>query len=301
MTLDKWQGIFILGAMGDACGHMKGREFSIYEYSDDTVLTLATAVALKFCQTAGWTPANVMKTTQNFVIKDEETRISKHPRDFGEKTRKLMSSWTINSAHEKGNWDTCGLVMKISPLACLKHLPSLSDVSIAGHYTHGKNETSVLIAFTHISLLKWLMEMPKMNKEDVLRKVSELISPSNDPFVHVAFNAIKQLPFSPVTSPFATLFGSCGRTKSVVVYFCALWFVLPYLNEKNPVGNMFPDMINHILSVDTYHDTDTIAKLAGELLGARFGLEGLKGSWFTNTKLENIHGLAETAKMCFEF
>jgi len=302
MNLDKWQGVFFLGAIGDACGHMKSRNGGLCEYSDDTVLTLATAAALRFCKVHGWTANNVMKVTQDYVRKDEATRVSLHPRNYGEKTFKLFNSWHVNSAHEKGNWDTCGLVMKISPLACLKIIPSLSDVAIAGHFTHGKNETAVLVAWAHVCMVKWLMESGDVTREQVLTKIDQLFATSNDPFLHASLFAVKHLPFIPAVSPYHVIFNRCGRTKAVVVYFCAIWFVLPHLTLKGgSMSQTFRDVMTQILTVDSFHDTDTIAKLAGELLGAKFGWEKLKGDWFANWTLENVQELAATAKMCFEF
>jgi len=264
MQVDKWRGVLILGALADACGH---KDKLIY--SDDTVLTLALAYAILQChrEQSEWSALKVMKITQEVVVADEKASglrpFSFNRRAYGDKTWKLLQSWTPNSAHEKGSWDTCGLVMKISPLACLQ--PSLSDVSIAGHYMHGGNSTAVFVAWLHVQILRHLLADNFLG----WHQLWQWTNACTDPFLQASLYAAKCLPYKEDVSPYKEIFKQCGRTKAVVVYICALWFAMPYIS-----GSLMPDyerMVGAIMAVDSCHDTDTIGKLAAELVGARFG------------------------------
>lgn len=270
--IDKWRGVFVLGCIADACGHSKGRD--VAEYSDDTVLTLSLANAILACNGKGlsWDAVNVMKLTQEAVIQDEKRQglvpFKENRRGYGVKTWKLLQSWSPESAHERGTWDSCGLVMKISSLAALE--PSLSDVSIAGFYTHGGNTTAVFVAWLHVQCLRHLFADRLLTWDQVFIWANA----NTDPFLHAALSAAKSLLFQENISPFQKIFNGNGRSKSVVVYICALWFALPYLNAGKHCGH-FEGMLSNLMMCDSLHDADTIAKLAAELMGARFGWNSL--------------------------
>lgn len=298
--LDKWKGILILGGIGDACGHTTPQDMKLgkWVFSDDTVLTMGVAKALLECNNScsmTWDPIPVMRVQQKVVLEDEKTRHSNCPfsgpnyRGFGEKTWRLFQHWTPDSSHEKGHWDTCGLLMKISPLAALAESPSLSDVSVAGYFTHGGHSTATFVAWLHVKVLRYLLfsNVP-LTWERVLKWSQEC----GDPFLQVSLRAasLSPPPLKVHLSAFQHLFGRCGRNKAVVVFTLALWSAMPYLNNSVPE---FEKLVSAIVESDSLQDSDTVAKVAAEMMGARFGLTACFGSW--KMTLENTVALESLA------
>jgi ADP-ribosylglycohydrolase len=283
---DRYIGTLLGGCIGDILGSTnEGKTFDSIRktglvtkfhnnrYTDDTELTLVLARYL-FKYPSDENHAMVQELHQMYqkVVKTSN-------RGYSKKTRDLLSNW--NQCMIAGTANTNGAVMRIAPMALIKYSSDqdlYNKIKYAIYCTHGENNEAIQCAFIHTKLLICLI-----NQKDERHKSAETlyvyakklaqrvgnttiyayltaIHPDNKKrFEETRWNITK------------TMFGTdVFQIKAIDCLICAL--ICFFYNFKKPVNAI-------IMAANIGGDTDTIAKLVGDLVGAAYGTRWIPEEW----------------------
>lgn len=301
---DKIEGMLLAGCIGDVLGSPnEGKPFDtilknglVYkfktnQYTDDTELTLVIAQYL-----------NKQYKDGSLIARDIHAKyrdtILQSKRGYSERTRHIFTNW--NEFMPSGNADTNGAVMRISPLCVIDASQKPSDENLKYiirsflYCTHSDNKDAVDVCFIHIKTLSAILQnkhcsnalelynyilylTKKLNNPD-LYSLLLLINPHNH---HVLFPN-KSLFSNNITK---TIFGQeLFQIKAKHCYVCVLTcFLYNFDNPKNVL----------IMAANLGNDTDTIAKIAGDLVGMKYGTSWIPSEWSNPENKETIITIAK--------
>jgi len=279
---DKFVGILIGGCIGDVLGSTnenksfkKIREkklvtsFKNNKYTDDTEMTVVLAQYL--LQHFGTEHEKVHTVHEMY-----KNVISHSRRGYSKRTREILTNY--HHCSTSGDADTNGAIMRISPMA----LVPISDDKRLRDYikqmvycTHGENKNAVDVAFIHVKLLKGLIS-GKINTYvktyeyalDLARRLG-----NNEVYPLIKLLAIPNLVSKDKLNCNITenIFGfDFMQIGAVQCYICVLACFLH--NFDKPVNAL-------IMAANLGGDTDTIAKLVGDLIGAMKGTSWIPEEW----------------------
>ena len=245
-------------------------------YTDDTEMTLVLARHL----------------VKNVQIKTEELHKEYAAeityKGYSSETRKILGFFKGENCInvEWGNSDCDGSVMRIAPLG-LRKLETgglIGEVRNAIYYTHGKSADSHASAFLHCKLIRSLIDSRFKKREEYFayilghaRKHSPLWAKLN----LVKF-CLKEPSISSITEE---LLGgeNIFQIKAIDALCCAYYSFFRFYDD--PVRAV-------CFSASMGGDTDTIAKITGDLCGALYGTGWIPERWHGMEGQEELTSLA---------
>jgi ADP-ribosylglycohydrolase len=285
MTLkDNFIGILVSGCIGDILGSSNENlsfeeirkkqiiiDFVQNRYTDDTELTIVLAEYLS-------------KNNQILVgeIHSMYSKIVKSSkRGYSSRTKGILSNWSECTIG--GNADTNGSVMRIAPLALFpinKDEDIYKAVKYCVYCTHGESKDAVDTSFLHVKLLKGILFKKLITAESIYTYALDVTKRTQNASLYSLLILIhpnnrwqlfkKGLPTidDNVTK---NIFGfNMFQIKALHAYICAL--ICFFYNFSHPTEAL-------IMAANIGGDTDTIAKLVGDLIGAVYGTTWIPIPW----------------------
>jgi len=295
--VEKFVGVLIAGCVGDVLGSQnegltraeiiaKGKSVDLpsngAKYTDDTELTICLAKHL--VQTDGNVYIDGVHDLYASVIRTSA-------RGYSRRTRTILCDYKtfVNT----GTAATNGGLMRISPLALIDApVPTISYEAIrskiryATYYTHGNNPESVDVCYVHVAFLRFLMSYESnlaskpLDRSDASSALLEITTRVSNTAL---FSALQLSVIFALTDAkkrddedddiTLKLFGLVNHFQidAKDCYACAVYFFIRYVD--NPERGI-------IAAANCGGDTDTIAKIVGELYGAMYGFEWIPERWW---------------------
>lgn len=269
--MDKYIGMLLTGCIGDVLGSTnEGMTFEQIsrngkiknlpykkQYTDDSELTLILARHLIY---------NDKIDSIKLHFEYQQT-VKNSIKGYSSSTKKLLTYFhkfsLIGISFHNGS------LMRICPLAFMKFkndTEMLEQIQLAFYYTHGDSKDAIDTSFLHIKTLKALLSN-RFNKKDLYRYILYHAQRNT-----VLFPLIKLLQYIPFVGNFtANIFGKeIFQIKAIDCFVCALYIFLN--NYDNPREAL-------LYAANLGGDTDTIAKIVGDLSGARHGTSWIPHKW----------------------
>lgn len=292
--LDKFYGVLLGGACGDILGSQtegmtRKNIIKKYDetvntmpvnklYTDDTEMTLALGSYISQYDTINL--IDIHKTYANFMTN----------KGYSLSTRNIIEKFKYTDDKDfkeyilqlyKGNSSHNGAVMRISPLS-LKYYDNddqlLSDIEHSLYYTHGGSKDAVYASYLHVKVLKELLEIVEVNNHENLESKldflfkSIMVTCSTYENLWVKMNIVNFCKKYGCNSITEELLGNedAFQIKAIDAICCAYYIFFKYY--KTPV-----ECVKHAASIGG--DTDTIAKIVGEMCGALYGTSWIPDDW----------------------
>lgn len=308
---ERFIGTLVCGCIGDILGSVnEGKSFHQIRkdgvvtiwlpntgYTDDTEMTIVLAKYL----VQNKTPLNEEQATvfdlqylinQKTMIEEihemyQET-IKTSIRGYSQKTRNILTNWSVFTP--VGSSSTNGAVMRISPLALI-HYSTDNDlcdyIKYAVYCTHGNSKDAIDTAFVHVKLLQSIILETKTTAEELYNYALSLASRRKNKYLHSLLLSIspdnKNKFVSNKWDINKTIFGfDLIQIEAVDCLICALTCF--FYNFKKPYNAL-------VMAANCGGDTDTIAKLVGDLVGAMYGISWIPDEW------QNFEGKDELVKL----
>lgn len=297
---ERYAGTLLGGCIGDILGSTnEGKTFDTIRskksfvttfgknrYTDDTELTLVLARYLAKYQTSNEDHSMVQEVHSMYhdVVKTSK-------RGYSKKTRALLSNW--NHCMLAGVSETNGAVMRISPMALIKYKSDkdlYDKIKYAIYCTHGENKDATDTAFIHVKLLIGIINQKQKTAESIYLYAKELAKRVNNPIIFAYLTAIhpdnKKRFEETQWNVTKSLFGyDMFQIKAIDCFVCALVCFL--YNFQKPKAAL-------IMAANLGGDTDTIAKLVGDLVGATYGTAWIPDEWKNPEGKDELMNIAET-------
>jgi len=297
---ERYVGTLLGGCIGDILGSTnEGMTFDSIRknslvttfhsnrYTDDTELTLVLARYL----------ANVVKNPNEEHSMVQEVHSMYHAvvknskRGYSTKTRNILSNW--NHCMLASNAETNGSVMRIAPMALIKFKSDTdlyNKIKYAIYCTHGENKDAIDTSFIHVKLLISIINKKQNTAETIYRYAIDLAKRVKNPTIHAYLTAIhpdNKKRFEEMNWNITkSIFGyDLFQIKAIDCFICALVCFL--YNFSKPQDAL-------IMAANLGGDTDTIAKLVGDLVGATYGTEWIPAKWQNPEGKEELTQLAKT-------
>ena len=191
-------------------------------------------------------------------------------------TRSILQQIKDNNyPSQKGFSDHNGCIMRISPLGLINFINDqdlIDNIALATYYTHGGNRSSLVCCFLHCKLINKLVFTENLTKEYLISYVIEL-SRSYQPLFTI-LNLVKYLlcTNNPSLNLTYELFGTVNffQIKAIDCLATSLYIFFRFFDDPLKA-------VCYAASIGG--DTDTIAKIVGDLMGALYGLKWVPTSW----------------------
>jgi ADP-ribosylglycohydrolase len=255
-------------------------------YTDDTELTLVLARYLAKHQASNKDHSMVQEVHSMYQKVVENSK-----RGYSKKTHNLLSNW--NHCMLAGAAETNGAVMRIAPMALIKYTSDkdvYDKIKYAIYCTHGENKDAVDTAFIHVKLLNSIINQKQKTAESIYIYAKELAQRTKNPTIYAYLtmihpdnkNRFKETQWNVSKSIFGY---DMFQIKAIDCFICALTcFLYNFASPKDAL----------IMAANLGGDTDTIAKLVGDLVGATYGTEWIPEEWQNPEGKEELTELATT-------
>jgi ADP-ribosylglycohydrolase len=257
--------------------------FNINKYTDDTELTLILA---KYLAKDGnnQSMAQEVHSMYHHVVKRSK-------RGYSKRTRDILSNW--NACMLANDADTNGSVMRISPLALIKHNDDqdlYNKIKYATYCTHSANKNAMDTSFIHVKLLISMINQTHTTAESVYLYAQKLAKRVRNPIIYTYLTSIhpdNRARFQETNwNVNMSLFGyDLFQIKAIDCFICAMVCFL--YNFKQPRDAL-------IMAANLGGDTDTIAKLVGDLIGATYGTSWIPSEWRNPEGRDELINIAKT-------
>ena len=274
--MDKYIGVLLSSCSGDVLGSQTEgmtrkqikEHFSLLKMPEDKLYTDDSEMMLVLARHI------VKNKTIDFVKIHVEYANEIKNKGYSLKTRTILSNIKKNTTgcfDTPGFSDTNGCVMRIAPLGLLNidSKTLMQSIYLSTYFTHGGNKDSVFCCFIHCKLINALVNRKFQNFVDYFNYIYAKF------FNHKYFAKINIVKFClnhKINSITFELLGdpNAFQIKAIDAICCAYYiFFKNYQNPKNAI----------IEAAMMGGDTDTIAKLVGDLCGAYYGYEWLPSEW----------------------
>jgi len=261
-------------------------KFHNNRYTDDTELTLVLARYL-----ANHSSSNKDHSMVQEVHSMYQKVVKNSSRGYSKNTRYLLSNWThcmlANAA------ETNGAIMRIAPMAlikCKSDQDLYDKIKYATYCTHGENKDAIDTAFIHVKLLNSIIHQKQKTAESIYLYAKELAQRVKNPTIYTYLTMIhpdnKNRFEETRWNVNKSIFGyDIFQIKAIDCYICTLVCFL--YNFENPKDAL-------IMAANLGGDTDTIAKLVGDLVGATYGTDWIPDEWQNPEGKEELTELAKT-------
>jgi len=296
---DRFIGTLLGGCIGDILGSVnEGKTFDTIRsngfvttfhhnrYTDDTELTLVLARYLvKYAN----------EQHSHSMVQEVHSMYSKivntSKRGYSNKTRNILSNW--NHCMLANAADTNGAVMRIAPMALIKYKSDqdlYQKIKYAIYCTHGESKDAIDTAFIHVKLLISIINEKHKTAESIYRYAKEIAQRVKNSTIHAYLTMIhpdnKKRFEETQWNINKSIFGyDMFQIKAIDCFTCALvCFLYNFNKPKNAI----------IMAANMGGDTDTIAKLVGDLVGATYGTEWIPAEWQNPEGKDELTTLANT-------
>lgn len=294
MNENKFIGVLLSGCIGDVLGSYNEnlsfddirskkritREFKNNKFTDDTELTVVLAQYLiKYHNDKKHSMVQEVHSMYQKIVKNSK-------RGYSKKTRDLLTNW--NDGMIGNDSDTNGSVMRIAPLALVKiddDKELYKKIKYAIYCTHGESKDAVDTSFLHCKLIKYLLHVqcktPDELYEYALHVCKYLRNANLFPLLVLMNPNNKKTLCSVTRQKELDEFLNINLTKNIfgfdfmqikAIHCYTLVLVCFLYNFDNPVQAL-------IMAANIGGDTDTIAKIIGDLIGAKFGTGWIPENW----------------------
>lgn len=292
-TESQFIGILMGGCIGDVLGSYNEnltfdqirsrkritKQFVNTKFTDDTELAIILAQYLiKYHDNTNHSMVQRVHRMYQKIVKNSK-------RGYSRKTRLLLSNW--HDCMPANDSDTNGSVMRIAPLALIKvNDKELYDkIKNAIYCTHGESKDAIDTSFLHVKLIKYLLHNSCNTPEELYSyalSIVQILKNSNLYPLLIAINPENKKIFNPISdnseiedylkiNVTKNIFGyDLMQIKAIHCYTIVLTCFL--YNYDKPINAL-------IMSANIGGDTDTIAKIVGELIGAKYGTSWIPESW----------------------
>lgn len=214
-------------------------------------------------------------------------------RGYSQNTRKILQLFKdrpgIGAWLAPGNSSHNGSVMRISPIGLMdwNSVQTMSAVRKAIYYTHGESDDACYSSFLHCRLINALVTSRYKTKHDYFRYMMD--HARRHAPLWAKMNLVRYCLNSPVQNITAELLGdeNVFQIKAIDAISCAVYIFFRFYEE--PVEAV-------IYAASLGGDTDTIAKLVGDLCGALHGIKWIPSEWSKCEGEEEFTMLAQ--KLC---
>ncbi|MGL5961641.1 MAG: ADP-ribosylglycohydrolase family protein [Cetobacterium sp.] len=303
-TESQFIGVLMSGCIGDVLGSYNEnltfdqirtrkritKEFINTKFTDDTELTIILAQYLiKYYNNANHSMVPTVHNMYQNIVKYSK-------RGYSRKTKHLLSNW--HDCMPAYNSDTNGSVMRIAPLALIKvddDKDLYSKIKNAIYCTHGENKDAIDTSFLHVKLIQYLLHNSSDTPDELdpssgARKlysyalsIVQMLQNSNLYPLLIAINfENKKTVLNPtLDSSIDEDYLKINVTKNIFGYnlmqikaiHCYTIVLTCFLyNYDKPIDAL-------IMAANVGGDTDTIAKIIGDLIGAKYGTNWIPESW----------------------
>lgn len=295
-TESQFIGVLMSGCIGDVLGSYNEnltfdqirtrkritKEFINNKFTDDTELTIILAQYLiKYYNNANHSMVPTVHNMYQKIVKYSK-------RGYSRKTKHLLSNW--HDCMPANNSDTNGSVMRIAPLALIKVDDDnvlYSKIKNAIYCTHGESKDAIDTSFLHVKLIQYLLHNSCDTSDRVYSyalSIVKMLKNSNLYPLLIAINFDNK----------KTILHPCGPegdsvedylninvTKNIfgydfmqikAIHCYALVLTCFLYNYDKPIDAL-------IMAANVGGDTDTIAKILGDLIGAKYGTNWIPESW----------------------
>ena len=293
-TESQFIGVLMSGCVGDVLGSYNEnltfdqirtrkritKEFINTKFTDDTELTIVLAQYLiKYYNTKH----SMVPTVHNMYHK-----IVKHSkRGYSRKTKHLLSNW--HDCMPANNSDTNGSVMRIAPLALIKvndDKDLYNKIKNAIYCTHGESKDAIDTSFLHVKLIQYLLHNSCDTPDELYSYALSIVQMLQNSNLYPLLIAINFENKKTVLNPTyvdnsvedylkinvtKNIFGyDFMQIKAIHCYTLVLTCFL--YNYDKPINAL-------IMAANVGGDTDTVAKIVGDLIGAKYGTNWIPESW----------------------
>lgn len=295
-TESQFVGVLIGGCIGDVLGSYNenlsfdqirsrkriARNFKSTKFTDDTELAIILAQYLiqhHYSETSNHSMVQKVHCMYRQIVKNSK-------RGYSRKTKQLLSNW--HDCMPAYNSDTNGSVMRIAPLALVKINDEelKNKIKNAIYCTHGESKDAVDTSFLHVKLIKYLLHKNHATAEELYSyalSTVQMLENSNLYPLLVAINpSNKNTIFKPTRSDVSVEdYLNINLTKNIFGYdfmqikaiHCYVLVLTCFLyNYDKPINAL-------IMASNVGGDTDTIAKIVGDLIGAKHGTNWIPENW----------------------
>lgn len=294
--MDLYLGTLLGGCCGDIYGstteglthdQIKNKYGSIVNfptskrYTDDTEMTIALGNYLTY------TPYNQIERIG--AHKSYIKYFNKY-RGYSSTTNNILSNLEANNfTNQPGASIANGAVMRIAPLGLIKFdndsqlIEAIKEILYFTHYT----PDAVYSAFVHCKMIRALVDNKFPSKIDLLNYGIELSKIHGNLFIRM--NMVQKCLYSTIDNITYEIMGNKDgfQINAVDAISCAYYLFFKYIED--PVRAIYEAVI-------LGGDCDTIAKLVGDLIGARYGTSWIPDSWKNH---EGEQELTEIAKQLY--
>lgn len=290
MIKNKCIGMLIGGGIGDVLGS-QNENLTFNEintrgvkhlfptsarYTDDTEMTLVLGQHL--IEESG--TINLVKLHKSY-----KHAINNGSRGYSSKTRSILGNY-----HEfvlAGDASTNGAIMRISPLALKNYTVDCeltADIKQAIYCTHGHSKDAIDTAYVYVKILKALLINRFSTGLEIYNYMLEVAARTRNARLFPILKLTGKINFKKQESLTSQLFGfELFQIEAIDCLACAIFCFL--FNFKNPQQAI-------IMAANCGGDTDTIAKLTGELVGAQNGIDWIPTEWKTFEGRHQLEAMA---------
>ena len=199
----------------------------------------------------------------------------KNNKGYSGQTRSILQNIKNgNIPNEKGLSDHNGCIMRISPLGLINFKNDqdlINNISFTIYYTHAGSDASIACCFLHSKLInKLVYSSDSLEKSYILNYVMKLATSYQPLFTLI--NLVKNLLDKENINITYELFG-CENFFQIKAIHClstALYIFFKFYNE--PLNGV-------CYAASLGGDTDTIAKIVGDLMGSLHGTKWIPENW----------------------
>lgn len=297
-TESQFVGVLMGGCIGDVLGSYNEnltfdqirsrkritKKFINTKFTDDTELAVILAQYLiKYHDNTNHSMVQTVHSMYQQIVKHSK-------RGYSKKTKQLLSNW--HNCMPANDSDTNGSVMRIAPLALIKAEDKelYSKIKNAIYCTHGESKDAIDTSFLHVKLIKYLLNNSCNAPEELYSyalSIVQMLKNSNLYPLLVAINfenkkiVLNQTRPSEGVDNLVEDYLKINVTKNIFGYdfvqikaiHCYTIVLTCFLNNYNkPIDAL-------IMAANIGGDTDTIAKIIGELIGAKYGTSWIPENW----------------------
>jgi ADP-ribosylglycohydrolase len=312
-TESQFIGVLMSGCIGDVLGSYNEnlsfdqirtrkritKEFINTKFTDDTELTVILAQYLiKYYNNSNHSMVTTVHNMYQKIVKYSK-------RGYSRKTKHLLSNW--HDCMPANNSDTNGSVMRIAPLALIKvddDKDLYSKIKNAIYCTHGESKDAIDTSFLHVKLIQYLLHNSCDTFDRVYSYALSIVQKLQNSNLYPLLIAIenKKTAFNPTNINMDSVeddYLKINVTKNVFGYdfmqikaiHCYTLVLACFLyNYDKPIDAL-------IMAANVGGDTDTIAKIVGDLIGAKYGTDWIPESW---KYPEHHNEIADLGKQLYE-
>jgi len=300
-TESKFIGVLLSGCIGDVLGSYNEnltfdeirirkritKEFINTKFTDDTELTIILAQYLIKYNNSNSNNSNNSNHSMVLDVHNMYQKIVKYSkRGYSKKTKYFLSNW--HDCMPANNSDTNGSVMRIAPLALIKVSDDktlYNKIKYAIYCTHGESKDAIDTSFLHVKLIQYLLHNSCDTPDELYLYALSIVQMLQNSNLHPLLIAInfenKKTVLNQTFIDSIEDYLKINVTKNIFGYdfmqikaiHCYTLVLTCFLyNYDKPIDAL-------IMAANIGGDTDTIAKIVGDLIGAKYGTNWIPESW----------------------